>query len=281
MSDALFLKLDGDMTGRNLMSRKVGNNTYKERHRESTDASSEYIAIRLHETDVLRVYRDGRIVLSSGGWRTVTTKDRINAWLPRPWHLVQNKGTWYLHHGYWNDPNPSSCLFADGMTIHPDGHVSGAFPADEAYERRVAKLKRIVKAYAALYTEHLPLPFPSNGDCWMCLFHNDGGRTWGDLSASGRAQAVGDILGDIDDAKQDADRASSHLVAHIAEGYVVPSLLVNAFNEFGASQMMRWLAFSEDFHASMGERADYGGYLSRDIRKCVYRYIMRRFGFAV
>ena len=36
------------------------------------------IALRFHETDVVTFHADGRITLASGGWRTMSTKDRMN-----------------------------------------------------------------------------------------------------------------------------------------------------------------------------------------------------------
>jgi hypothetical protein len=55
---------------------KVGN---------TTDAEIEYdnsVSIRLHGTAVVRFYPNGLVKLNSGGWRTSTTKDRINKYSP-------------------------------------------------------------------------------------------------------------------------------------------------------------------------------------------------------
>lgn len=40
------------------------------------------MAVRLHNTDVVTYHPDGTATLYTGGWMTVTTKDRINAWSP-------------------------------------------------------------------------------------------------------------------------------------------------------------------------------------------------------
>jgi hypothetical protein len=68
------------------------------------------VALRLHQTDIVTWYRDGRTVLNSGGWRTPTTKDRINAATSA--RLSQKSGVWY---------HPDGHPFADGDTINADG----------------------------------------------------------------------------------------------------------------------------------------------------------------
>lgn len=67
---------------------KIANNTYK------TETAGGY-TIRLHNTDILTL-ENQVITLDSGGWRTVTTKDRLNKYLPSPWSIKQRKGKWYL-----------------------------------------------------------------------------------------------------------------------------------------------------------------------------------------
>jgi hypothetical protein len=63
------------LTGRNHDSRKVANNTYMVRHDDS-------IGIVLHNTEIVTFFPDGTIALDHGGWRTNTTKERINSWAP-------------------------------------------------------------------------------------------------------------------------------------------------------------------------------------------------------
>lgn len=69
----------------------VGNNTRLARNRDGG------LCLILHQTAVV-VYRpDGKIVLNSGGWKTVTTKERINNFTPRGICVSQHKMVWYLH----------------------------------------------------------------------------------------------------------------------------------------------------------------------------------------
>jgi hypothetical protein len=73
-----------------------------------------YIAVRLHNTDIVDIYPDGKYVLHTGGWQTVTTKDRINSYAPV--HIYQRKHVWYMA-----DRNGNQIEFHDGMTIRLPG----------------------------------------------------------------------------------------------------------------------------------------------------------------
>lgn len=53
--------------------------------------------VELHNTVVIRFQPNGRVVLNSGGWRTMTTKDRINAYLPGELRVSSERGTWMIH----------------------------------------------------------------------------------------------------------------------------------------------------------------------------------------
>ena len=57
------------------------------------DGDRDILAIRLHSTDVVTYYPNGKIMIDSGGWRTVTTKDRINQF--SPFHIWSDKQVWY------------------------------------------------------------------------------------------------------------------------------------------------------------------------------------------
>lgn len=64
------------LTGRCAERRKLCNHTYLEKR------SAEEIAVRLHSTDVVTFHANGDIDIHTGGWNTVTTKDRINGYSP-------------------------------------------------------------------------------------------------------------------------------------------------------------------------------------------------------
>lgn len=89
-------------------SRKLENNTYLER------IDVDRVAVRLHRTYVVEIREGGAYRLNSGGWRTATTKDRINKYAPC--RLSQVRGAWIIRHGGEDMP------FADGMILDTATH---------------------------------------------------------------------------------------------------------------------------------------------------------------
>ena len=73
---------------RGVMRRKVGNNTYAYIQADGS------VAIELHGTNVVVIYPDDSVMLNSGGWRTHTTKKRINQYSPVK--VYQKDYEWYL-----------------------------------------------------------------------------------------------------------------------------------------------------------------------------------------
>jgi len=69
--------------------RKLANNTVVRFDRESGQ-----VDVVLHRTPVVTYYPSGLIQLKSGGYRSVTTKQRINQLLPPGWRLSQHKYEW-------------------------------------------------------------------------------------------------------------------------------------------------------------------------------------------
>jgi hypothetical protein len=66
---------------------RLGNNTYLEKHLCG-------IVVRLHSTNIVCFHEDGRTVLFSGGYRTVTTKERINHFITG--RLYQEAHKWFV-----------------------------------------------------------------------------------------------------------------------------------------------------------------------------------------
>ena len=105
---------------RNKNSKKLESNTYLKRHED------ESIGVRLHDTDVINLYPDGSFRLNTGGWETVTTKDRIVNYIPNCGvRLFSERGVWLL-------ANQKDCFvyqFIDGILIEADGTFSEKYPA--------------------------------------------------------------------------------------------------------------------------------------------------------
>ena len=75
------------------------------------------IAVWLHSTAVVRFYADGSVRLDSGGWRTMTTANRIRQTLPVGFDLENRDGAWFIEDNRPNRFPPREAMFRDCMTI--------------------------------------------------------------------------------------------------------------------------------------------------------------------
>lgn len=106
--------------GKHSLRRKLANNTYllaiPKLPLNFLDTNKEqpitHYAIRLHSTDVVEIYPDNSVKLFSGGFRTVTTKQRINSFSPLG--VYQFSRTWYL---------TPDVEFYEGVHISADGTI--------------------------------------------------------------------------------------------------------------------------------------------------------------
>jgi len=80
---------------RNMLSRKVGNNTYLEQ-----DIIGECIHLKLHRTRILSWYADGRITVQGENWQTNTTRDRLNSFLPVDFYISTRVVTTWTYGRY-------------------------------------------------------------------------------------------------------------------------------------------------------------------------------------
>ena len=169
--------------------------------------SDSTIAIRYQSTDVITYHADGSIVLESGGWRSATTKARINEYTRA--RIIQTRGIWYLAApGSWQ---PAS-LYYDGMILGRDGTPRDPKPiAEDASDRQLQRtISTYIKGFAAEITAG-KLADPGPGDCWGCLFTAEDAKP----DPAERGQITG-----ID-----------HLISHLEERYYVPSLAWRALVE--------------------------------------------------
>lgn len=234
-----YRDFDLKLQGRNHESKKLANHTYLKRRGEN-------IAVRLHQTDILIFSPDGTIEYNTGGWKTSTTKERMNSY--GTLNLWTNRGVWYVGKS-WED---KSVVYADGIKVMPDGKITGAgTPPDLKILKRIKKYSN--DFVAALFAGKVPAP--SGGDCWDCSLKTESRATMGQISHS------------------------DHIKSHLKEGYFVPSLLVNATERFQIAPIVKntiagyWSGHS----AEIGdwERRIAG----RDIQKAIYRYVKESLGF--
>jgi len=112
------------------------------------------------------------------------------------------------------------------------------------------KLIRRINKYANDYVNEFVagnIPAPSGGDCWGCHLVDQSGNP---------------------------GMGSDHLISHIKEKYYVPSLLLNAINEFQISPMASWV-ISEKWQE--GEKVEFAYDTFKDqVKKSIVKYIKRQ-----
>lgn len=137
-SIASYEQATAHLNGRD--TRKLENNTYLERR--TCYASGPAIAVRLHATDVVTYHADGRIVLTSGGWRTRTTLDRLNTYTP--FIVAQRAYKWTVYTGQgvdrWNEHY--AVAFVDEMTLNGSAPVHHETTAPVISEKKTRRAKR-------------------------------------------------------------------------------------------------------------------------------------------
>ena len=224
------------LTGRNSQSRKLANNTTLLRVDPST------IAIKLHSTNVITFHADGRIVFDSGGWKTSTTKERMNSFSPA--RISQSRGTWEI------TISDQSANYADGITW------DGSKWMGEGEDPKLAvKLSRQAAKYARDYMTAFDageVEMPSNGDCWGCLM----------TAKDGTAPMGG----------------ADHILSHFEEKYYVPSLLARAIDRFPVSQAAK--AYISDKWAGTSNGAYFASIGKEQLYKSLYRYVKAELGLA-
>ena len=215
--------------------RKLANNTYLIRR-------DDRIAVRLYETDIIAFFeRGGSMYLHSGGFRTVTTKDRMNRFQGRV-RVFTERGVWYVSRGQatgWK-----KVPYTDGFKVGPRG---GLYP--KPGEPDAAKLRARIRKYAADFEaqyEAGKVRLPGGGDCWFCLLVDHAGNSWG-------------------------DRESEHLTSHLSEAYYVPAMLRNAMKEAALPP----LYYADWQHRCEVNTRGYLGHhwVARTIRKYLYRQL--------
>jgi hypothetical protein len=220
--------------------RKLGNNTYLNPRDDGT------IAVKYHETDVVIFHPDGSVVLDSGGWKTSTTKERLNAFSPA--HVWQRNGIWYVKYGKETVP------FADGMTLHPGGIINGAGKDPKAETR----LRRKVFTYSKKYVAALvvgEVSEPSTGDCWFCA-----------MRTADKGETLGEAFSDRD-----------HILSHLEENYFVPSLIHTALERMGAAPVEFW-ALDQAWGKVEGREWLDRDFVQLSLRKHLARYCLRQLG---
>ena len=239
-------------------SRKIGNNTYLQRRADGT------IAVKLHATDVLTFHANGRTVYNSGGWRTNTTRDRMNGWGASGHYVLQEKGSWWIEKYcsilYRDERKASRVGFADGITVGARGKITGGLGEKEGLAER--KFSKEVVMYCEEFAAALvagKVPAPSNRDCWYCSMHE-----------VGTGKPMGDTISDC-----------THLLNHIKESHFVPSLLANAIESTPnkvSTMVKSWIG--EAWFNKERILGGCGSIVQRQVASVLRVYLRRKFGLA-
>lgn len=229
-------------------SRPYANNTRIEL--DSLGLGHEVITVKYHDNPIVNFYPD-RVSFDSCGWKTSTTKERLNWFMPDNYMLYQERSIWYISKGY----GMSRYVFQDGITIK-DGQVYNA--GNEEHGQEVKRMIKRIKKYVSGYVSALlagEVGQPSSADCWHCLMRDESGKTLGELTNS------------------------NHIESHMEESYYVPSLLGNAF-KFNS----RLCPLAQDGIARLtsGESISewQADIVARDVKSCLTAYLKHALGLA-
>ena len=173
------------------------------------------IGVVYHATPVVIYHRNGQVELNTGGWYSVTTKQRFGEYSPA--RVYSTNGVWYVFgpsHDW--DAAPSSEYY-DGIKVRADGT-----PIKPLLRNKTVIYKRALDRLTCRYIKEFVADAKANGlknpdgcDCWICMLAapktGDGGPYFGTkLTAPIGEEGV------------------DHILKHIAEKYYVPRLLWNA-----------------------------------------------------
>jgi hypothetical protein len=238
-----YLKANEILAGR--PSKKIANNTYLKQRENGS------IAVMLHSTDIILFLASGMVKVDSGGWKTPTTKQRLNEYL-EGWQISQEKGIWYwVKPGQWDKKIP----YTDGDMIGLNGILISERGPDSLQKEK--ELRKRISKYADLCVSKMPIAEPSGGDCWHCLMR--------EVKPFGvdPKDHIPKTLGDLTDPKE-------HILSHMEEGYVVPSLVANALKERGAGALYWEYAFKGYPH--------HGDFMKKTIKNMIRKYVAKRLG---
>jgi hypothetical protein len=180
-------------------SKIVGNNTVEYIRPDGTKV------IRFHRTDIIEFPKRGGVVFNSGGWKTITTKERMNTY-QNVATIVQSKGMWWLSLGSnsWNED--SRIPYFDGMKVKGGKVIR---PRKSAHQKDQFWIKKI-NEYCQKVKKMKALPWPEGGDCWYCSMQTNDGETLGEFF-----------------------KDEQHLKSHLKEKYIHGSLIWNALKHAG------------------------------------------------
>jgi hypothetical protein len=236
-------------------SKKVANHTYLCRYWARVE---DYIALKLHQTEIVKVYKNGKIQLSSGGWRTNTTKQRFNAFFSDyglGYAIWQDNSIWYLA------TDNKKYYFEDNMNIGARGSIQGNEYSDKK-EKQVKELKKQIRGYIQGFMQEMSdgrLEYHQGADCWHCGMVDKQGKTLGELSGS-----------------------NEHILEHLKESYYVPSLLFNAVKAYPVGDWTK-NAISQYFNGDIhyfDKKDSFSHVVVAQVSSSLRRYLYKNLGLS-
>jgi hypothetical protein len=204
--------------------------------------------IRLHQTDVVTFLPGGRVKLDSGGWRSMTTKERMSG--ATPYNIRATGGVWNVTRV--TESARQSVAYFDGIIL-PDAFAS-ATRKGAAAVKRDEKTQEAIRKFCAKVRKLDAFPLPGAGDCLICRFESEpiaGERRGGGWHTAG----------------QSGPHDSEHLRSHMREGYIHGTLLVNALRWRGTGDT----GIAMYLHGKPSERASI-------VVNALRRYLRRKLG---
>jgi len=214
------------------------------------------ISVEYRNTPVVTFFPNGEVVLDSGGWRTATTKFRMNEYVPKGWYVYQDRYEWFISHG--NFEQGTTWVYRDGCVLRPNGTVKGT---TKYLPKKRRELQKKLRKFAKEYIRELfagNIPAPSVGDCLYCHRFID------------------------PKTEETVVPPSDHILSHLKERYYVPSLLLRAIEAFPVSPAAESVV-STIWNGSYDPGDDPwfgGGVVSEQLEKSLRRYLLRACGFA-
>jgi len=99
--------------------------SHKTTIRREWDADGDmHLIVKYHDTDVVDMRGDGVFKLNTDGWRTSTTKARMNNWLPPSIGVHQRNFDWYVAVYDYENSVYAECDYEDGIEIEYDDECS-------------------------------------------------------------------------------------------------------------------------------------------------------------
>lgn len=227
---------------------KIENNTYVYINPDNTQAlNNDLILNILFYKSVIGKLSQGKIILNSDGYKTFTTKDRLNKILDdnkTGYRIYQENYKWYIYN--WNYQERIKYAYADNVTFSLLSNKSYAilnYGIDNVMQ--LNSLKHKISKYVNNYYKQFTLGKinkPDNSDCIACLFQ---------------------ITDDND-----------HLLSHIDENYLVPSLLVNACIKYSDNLSFMSKHIIGQWYENNNIEWELINIVGYQIRKVLYKYLI-------